>query len=236
MWCIGPEQDAAFVAHMEDVLEVYQRPYDPENPMVCMDEVSKQLISEKRGPLPPEPGRPERCDGEYVREGTANLFMTCEPLAGKRRVKVTDTRKREDWAAFVKELVDEQYPEAEKVVLVMDQLNTHSTVSLYETFAPAEARRLAQKLEIHHTPRHGSWLNMAEIELSALSRQCLDRRIADKATLERETAAWQARRNAAGTKINWRLTTPDARIKLKRLYPIQNCRNTRHVKAKRSGR
>jgi transposase len=221
MWCIPPEHDAGFVACMEDVLEVYQRPYNPEFPQVCMDETSKQLISEKRDPLPPEPGQVERYDGEYVREDTANLFMACEPLAGRRHVKVTDRRKRSDWAAFVKELVDEQYPQAQKIVLVMDNLNTHSTASLYAAFEASEARRIAEKLEIHYTPKHGSWLNMAEIELSVLGRQCLDRRIPDSPTLTREVAAWQTRRDALKAKINWRFTTADARIKLQRLYPIQ---------------
>ncbi len=204
---------------MEDVLEVYTRPLDPKRPLVCLDETSKQLIGEIRAPLPPAPGTPSRFDGEYVRHGTANLFLAVEPLAGWRRVAVTDTRKRSDWALFIKALVEERYREAEKIVLVMDQLNTHTTASLYETFPPHEARRLAEKLEIHHTPKHGSWLNMAEIELSALQRQCLDRRLAEKKVLAREVAAWEQQRNAQTRRVDWHLTTADARIKLRRLYP-----------------
>jgi DDE superfamily endonuclease len=204
---------------MEDVLEVYTRPVDPKRPLVCLDEASKQLVGEVRGPLPAAPGRPPRVDGEYVRNGTANLFLAYEPLVGWRRALVTDTRKRQDWARFVKDLLDGRYREAEKVVLVMDQLNTHAVASLYETFEPPEARRLADRLEIHHTPKHGSWLNMAEIELSVAQRQCLDRRIADKVLLEREVAAWEARRNEQRGRVDWRFTTADARTKLKRLYP-----------------
>jgi hypothetical protein len=168
MWCIPPEADCEFVAQMEEVLEVYHRPYDPRRPVVCLDETSKQLIGEIRTPLPATPGVPARYDSEYVRHGTANLFMAFEPLAGWRQMSVTDSRCRGDWAWFVKDLVDGRYKQAEKIVLVMDQLNTHAIASLYEAFAPEEARRLAEKLEIHYTPRHGSWLNMAEIELSVL--------------------------------------------------------------------
>ncbi len=171
-------------------------------------------------PLPMTPGHPERYDSEYVRNGTANLFIATEPLAGWRHVEVTDARKRIDFAAFVRDLVDGRYKGATKVVLVMDNLNTHSVASLYEAFAPAEAKRIADKLEIHYTPKHGSWLNMAEIELSVLGRQCLDRRIRDKATLMSEVAGWETTRNAVATKIDWRFTTADARIKLKRLYPV----------------
>jgi len=221
MWCIPPEQSAEFVASMEDVLDAYERPYDPAYPQVCLDETNKQLIGEVREPLPMTPGRPERYDSEYVRNGTANLFVATEPLAGWRHLEVTDSRKRVDFAAFVRDLVDGRYKEAIKVVLVMDNLNTHSIASLYEAFAPAEAKRIADKLEIHYTPKHGSWLNMAEIELSVLARQCLDRRIDDKATLVSEVAAWETTRNATATKIDWRFTTADARIKLKRLYPVQ---------------
>ncbi len=206
---------------MEDVLDVYERPYDSRYPQVCLDETNKQLIGEVRDPLAMTPGHCEKCDSEYVRNGTANLFIATEPLAGWRHVEVTDARKRIDFAAFVRELVDGRYKDAIKVVLVMDNLNTHSIASLYEAFAPAEARRIADKLEIHYTPRHGSWLNMAEIELSVLSRQCLDRRIADKATVVSEVGNWESVRNAAGSRIDWRFTTKDARIKLKRLYPIQ---------------
>lgn len=221
MWCIPPEANAEFVACMEDVLAVYHRPYDPAYPQVCLDETSKQLIGEVRPPLPAGPGRAKRCDGEYVRHGTANLFMACEPLAGWRHVAVTDTRKRCDWAQFVRGLVDGRYRQAQKIVLVMDQLNTHSIASLYEAFPPEEARRIADRLEIHPTPKHGSWLNMAEIELSVLARQCLSERMEDKATLTRHTAAWEQSRNGQGAGIDWRFTTADARIKLKRLYPVQ---------------
>jgi hypothetical protein len=204
---------------MEDVLDVYTRPYDPARPQVCLDETSRQLLAETRPPLPPAPGRPARHDPEYAREGVANLFLVCEPLRGWRQVQVSERRTRVDWAHCVRELVDVHYPEAEQIVLVLDQLNTHSPASLYEAFPPAEAQRLAAKLEIHHTPKHGSWLNMAEIELSALQRQCLDRRLADRPAVEREVAAWVAGRNAAATTIDWRFTTEDARIRLKHLYP-----------------
>jgi hypothetical protein len=204
---------------MEDVLEVYRRPYDLKRPLVCMDESSKQLISETRQPLPAAPGCPARVDYEYAREGVCNLFMFCEPLAGRRQVTVTARRTRVDWAHAIQDLVDRQYPNAERIVLVMDNLNTHSPASLYEAFEPAEARRLAEKLEIHYTPKHGSWLNMAEIEFHVLNQQCLDRRIADEATLRQEVAAWQQRRNAFQGRIDWRFTTEDARIKLKHLYP-----------------
>jgi hypothetical protein len=204
---------------MEDVLDVYKRPFDPRFPQVCMDEVSKQLLRDTRAPVPMEPGKPERHDYEYEREGVANLFLFCEPIVGKRWVDVTEHRKKVDWAHQIKELVDERYPEAERIVLVMDNLNTHSPASLYETFPAGEAKRLADKLEIHYTPKHGSWLNIAEIELSVLSRQCLDQRVPDFETLEAEVEAWQERRDAKGGKIDWRFTTDDARIKLKRLYP-----------------
>lgn len=204
---------------MEDVLDIYTRPHDPARPVVCLDETSRQLLAETRPPLPPAAARPARHDPEYVRGGVVNLFVVCEPLRGWRQVRVSDRRTRLDWAHCVKELVDTHYADAETIVLVMDNLNTHSPASLYEAFPPAEAKRLAQKLEIHYTPKHGSWLNMAEIELSALQRQCLHRRIADRPTLEREVAAWVRDRNAAETTIDWRFTTPDARIKLTRLYP-----------------
>ena len=204
---------------MEDVLEVYTRPYDSRFPQVCMDEVSKQLLRDTREPLPMQPGKPQRQDYEYERGGVANLFLFSEPLAGKRWVNVTQRRTKLDWAEQIRQLVDERHPDAERIVLVMDNLNTHSPASLYEAFPPAEAKRLADKLEIHYTPKHGSWLNMAEIELSVLSRQCLDRRVPDFETLQAEVAAWQQRRNNEGCKIDWRFTTDDARIKLKRLYP-----------------
>jgi len=218
-WCIPPQQDAAFVACLEDVLAVYHRPLDGRRPVVCMDETNRQLIGEVRPPKSARPGRAARYDGEYVRRGTANLFLAFEPLAGWREVAVTERRTRTDWAEFMRALLDGRYRDAEQVVLVMDQLNTHGVASFYEAFAPAEARRLAERLEIHHTPKHGSWLNMAEIELSVLERQCLNRRIADAETLGRETAAWSRRRNEAGARIDWRLTTDQARIKLKKLYP-----------------
>jgi len=204
---------------MEDVLDVYTRPYDPRRPQVCLDETSRQLLAEVRPPQPPAPGRPARYDAEYAREGVVNCFLVCEPLRGWREVWVSDQRTRLDWAHCVRDLVDVHYPEAERLTLVMDQLNTHSPASLYEAFPPAEAKRVADKLEIHYTPKHGSWLNMAEIELSVLQRQCLDRRLADRATTEQEIAAWVAQRNAAVQRIDWRFTTADARIKLKHLYP-----------------
>jgi hypothetical protein len=205
---------------MEDVLEVYTRPYDPRYPQVCMDEVSKQLLRDTRTPVPMQPGRVERRDYEYERGGVVNVFMFCEPLQGRRWVDVTEQRTKVDWAHQIKELVDERYSEAQRIVLVMDNLNTHTPASLYDAFDPAEAKRLADRLEIHYTPKHGSWLNMAEIELSVLSRQCLDRRVADFESLQAEVAAWQERRDErGGKKIEWRLGTEDARIKLKRLYP-----------------
>jgi DDE superfamily endonuclease len=207
------------VWRMEDVLEVYTRPYDPRFPQICMDESAKQLLWDKRESLPLQPGQPERVDYTFEAEGMCKLFLACEPLKGQRQVKVTQRRTSQDWAYFIRELVDVHYPQAEKLVLVMDNLNTHTPSSLYQTFAPAEARRLLQKLEIHYTPVHGSWLNMAEIELSALARQCLSRRIGTQQELEREVQAWQDRRNAEAITVNWRFTTADARIKLKRLYP-----------------
>ena len=205
---------------MEDVIEVYHRPADPDRPVVCVDEAGKQLIGEVREPLPVRVGRPAREDSEYVRHGTANLFMAFEPLAGRRLVEVTERRTATDFARFLKRLLDESYPDAAKVVLVTDNLNTHGAGSLYEAFAPEEARRLAGRIEWHFTPKHGSWLNMAEVELSVLSRQCLDRRIPDRATLAVEVAAWQAERNAAGAKADWQFTTADARTRLRRLYPV----------------
>jgi hypothetical protein len=219
MWCIPPKQSAEFVYHMEDVLEVYKRPYDPKRPVVCMDETFKQLIGETRDPLPPAPGSVERFDHVYVRNGVASLFLAFEPLAGWRTVSVTARRRRLEWAAFVKSLVDERYKGAEKVVLVLDQLNTHGPASLYEAFEPAEAKRVADRLAIHHTPKHGSWLNMAEIELSTLGRQCLRRRIARQQTLAGQVERWVDDRNHGGTRVDWRFTSDDARVKLRRLYP-----------------
>ena len=213
----GPS--AEFVAAMEDVLDVYHRPYDPRRPVVCMDECSKQLIGEVREPLPPQPGQVAKYDSEYERKGTANVFMAVEPLAGQRTTQVTERRTRVDWARFVQMLLMTVYPLAEKIVLVMDNLNTHGIASLYEAFAPGMARALAARLEIHYTPKHGSWLNMAETELSILSRQCLDRRLDDRDLMACEVAVWEATRNAAGVCIDWQFKTTDARIKLKRLYP-----------------
>jgi len=187
--------------------------------MVCMDESSKQLIGEVREPIKGKPGCVKKVDDEYVRYGVVEIFMEVEPLAGKRHVAVTEHRTRKDWAEQIKQMLDERYPDARKVRLVMDNLNTHSVASLYEAFSPMEARRLAERLEIHYTPKHGSWLNMAEIELSVLKGQCLDRRIADMATMQTEVAAWEADRNSSAKKIDWQFTTTDARIKLKRLYP-----------------
>jgi DDE superfamily endonuclease len=216
---IPPEQNAEFVAAMEDVLEVYQRARDPRRPQVCLDEQSKQLIKETRVPIPATPGHAARHDYEYERNGTANLFMLFAPLEGWRHVKVTERRTKQDFAAVIRELVDVHFPEAEKIVLVMDNLNTHKVASLYEAFPPAEARRLIEKVEIHYTPKHGSWLDMAETELSILTKQCLDRRIPDRETLGREVVAWEEPRNAERATIDWRFTTAQARIKLKRLYP-----------------
>lgn len=219
MWCIPPDHSAEFVCAMETVLEVYRRPYDPDNPMVCMDETNKQLIEETRVPRPPQPGQPERYDYEYERHGTANLFMFVEPLGGWRRVAVTDRRTKVDWAWQVRELLDVQYPNAQRVTLVLDNLNTHTYASLYEAFEAAEARRLIDRLELVYTPKHGSWLNIAEIELNVLSRQCLSQMIRDKPTLKKEVTAWETDRNASQTGVDWQFTTADARIKLKRLYP-----------------
>ena len=204
---------------MEDVLEVYHLPYDPDYPVVCMDESCKQMIGEVRQPIPCAPGQPARMDDEYVRNGVAEIFLEVEPLAGKRHVEITQQRTRRDWALYIQQMLDERYPDAIKVRLVMDNLNTHGIASLYETFAPQEARRLAERLEIHYTPKHGSWLNMAEIELSVLKGQCLDRRIADMLTMQTEVAAWKRNRNNRARKIVWQFATSDARIKLKRLYP-----------------
>ena len=204
---------------MEDVLDVYTRPYDPQRPLICMDETSKQLLRDAHAPLPAAPGRPARQDYEYEHAGVLNLFLFCEPLQARRWLDVTDHRTKQDWAHKIRELVDVRYPQAERIVLVMDNLNTHTPAALYEAFPPAQAKRLADKLEIHHTPKHGSWLNTAEIELSVLSRQCLHRRVPDFATLAAEVAAWQQQRDATGGTVRWHFTTADARIKLYRLYP-----------------
>jgi len=214
-----PEVSGEFVAAMEDVLDLYAEPYDPKRPKVNFDETSKQLIGETRQPLPAQPGHAARYDYEYKRNGTRNIFLLCEPQAGWRHVAVTEQRTMQDFAHQMKWLVDERYPEAAVIRVVLDNLNTHKPASLYETFAPAQAHRIRQKLEFHYTPKHGSWLNMAEIELSVLARQCLHRRIATEATLKRELAAVEATRNAAKATIHWQFTTADARVKLHRLYP-----------------
>ena len=216
---IPPDANAAFVAGMEDVLEVYQRPHDPECPVVCLDESSKQLISETRVPIPTKPGHPARHDYEYERNGTANLFMMFAPLEGWRHVEVTDRHTAVDYAQILKQLSDEHFADSKKIVLVQDNLNTHKPASLYEAFPAPEARRLVERFEWHYTPKHGSWLDMAESELSVLSGQCLDRRITDKQTLVKEIAAWEATRNKNNAKADWQVTTSDARVKLKRLYP-----------------
>lgn len=218
-WCIPPKADAEFVCRMEDVLRVYQLPYDERCPVVCMDEASKQLIGQSRVPLPVKPGQPACEDYEYVRNGVCNQFVCCEPLRGWRAVTVSSRRTRLDWAACVRELLEVHYPKAKQVRLVLDNLNTHTGASLYERYPPDVARRLLDRLELHYTPKHASWLNMAEIEISVLNRQCLNRRIADESELRREVAAWQERRNAAGAKIHWSFTIAVARSKLKKLYP-----------------
>lgn len=204
---------------MENVLEIYHRPFDPDYPLICMDESSKQMLKEVRRPIPAHPGRPERYDTEYERNGTSNIFMFFEPLAAKRYVDITDTRKAIDWAFQIKDLVDVKYPDVKKIILVMDNLNTHNGASLYKAFPSEEARRILDRIEFHYTPKHGSWLNMAEIELSILSRQCLNRRIPDQETFKKEVAAWQEKRNSIAEPMEWRFTTEDARIKLKKLYP-----------------
>jgi transposase len=204
---------------MEDILEVYTQPADPKRPLVCMDEVPNQLLSDIRDPIPAQPGQLERFDYEYQRQGVANLFMFFEPFRGQRHVKVTDNRTRLDWAEAMRELSDEIHPEAEKIIVVLDNLNTHTPAAFYLAFEPDEARRLVKRFEFHFTPKHGSWLNMAEIELSVLSRQCLNRRIPDEQTLSREVQAWVNERNTKVVKVDWRFSTADARIKLKRLYP-----------------
>lgn len=204
---------------MEDVLDLYQQPYDPERPVVCMDEQPKQLVRETRVPLRTGRGRPARSDYEYERAGTANIFMFVEPLAGTRKAQVTQQRTRQDWALAVKRLCDEDYPTADVIRLVVDNLNTHSISSLYEAFPPDEARRLAMRLELHYTPKHGSWLNIAEMEFAALTKQCVGCRVADIASLRAKVKAWETARNAAQVEVDWQFTTTDARIKLKRLYP-----------------
>lgn len=218
-WCIPPEADAEFVARMENLLELSQLPYDPRFPVVGMDEMPKQLIAETRLPLPVCEGRPRLYDYEYERKGVCNLFLFVEPLRGWRKVFVRDRRTKVDWAECVRAILDQVYPKAARVRLVQDNLNTHTIGSLYEAFAPEEARRLARRLEIHPTPVHGSWLNMAETELSILDRPCLDRRMDTTTLVRKEVGAWETRRNAARITINWRFTIADARVKLKSVYP-----------------
>jgi DDE superfamily endonuclease len=204
---------------MEDVLDLYARPFDPREPVVCFDESPKQLVAETRAPLPMEPGKPERFDYEYERRGTANLFLTVEPLAGRRYIDVTDQRTKHDFAQQMRTLAERRYPDARRIHVVLDNLNTHTPAALYEAFPPAEARRILRKLEFHYTPVHGSWLNMAEIEFSLLTRQCLTRRIPDRHMLAAEVAAWQTVRNEQRSTISWSFTVDDARVKLHRLYP-----------------
>jgi hypothetical protein len=219
MWCIPPEANAEFVWAMENVLDVYHRPYASAYPVVCMDEKPKQLVKETRTPLPCRRGCPERFDFEYERNGTANVFMFVEPLKGWRRVEATAQRTKLDWARQVRQLLDEDYPRAKRVTLVMDNLNTHRLSSLYEAFAPEDARRLANRMEVVHTPKHGSWLNVAEVELAALEKQSIGGRIADQVELTTQVKAWEQERNRAKVKVNWQFTTTDARIKLRGLYP-----------------
>jgi hypothetical protein len=221
-WCIPPEASGEFVCAMEAVLEVYRGPLNPRRPLVCLDELPVQLVSETRAPQPLRRSQPRRYDYEYKREGVANDFLLFAPLLGRRWMHVTQRRTRQEWAAVIRELVDVYFPDAERIVLVMDtrSVNTHVGGALYESFPPAEARRLLDKLEIHYTPKHGSWLNTAEIELSVLSRQCLAQRIGTVSRLTREIAAWTQARNASATTVDWQFTAEDARIKLKRLYPV----------------
>ena len=217
MWCIPPKENAEFVCSMEDVLEVYTREFAPDYPVICTDETSRQLIKETRKPILSGDGI-HKYDYEYERNGVRNIFIAYEALAGKRYVKVTEHRKAEDWAIFIQELVDVYYPQAKKIVLVMDNLNIHKLSSLYKVFPPEEARRLIDKLEVHYTPKHGSWLNMAEIEFSILTRQ-IGKRIPDEASLKEKIALWQSKRNNNSNKIDWRFKTEDARIKLRKPYP-----------------
>ena len=223
MWCIPPEQNSDFVCAMENVLEAYKRPYDPKHPVVCMDEKPKQLVKETRTPIACGPGRVECFDFEYERNGTANVFLFVGPLRGWRRLEVTQRRTRIDWAHQIQRLIDTDYKKAERITLVMDNLNTHGPASLYETFEPAQARRLVEKLEIVHTPKHGSWLNVAEVELAALEKQSIGGRVPDRESLSKRTKAWERERNNAKTRVNWQFRTADARIKRRRLYPQIQC-------------
>lgn len=218
-WVIPPESDSEFVAAMERVLDIYKRPYDVKKPVVCMDESPKQLIGETRIGSPMKRGQEKREDYEYVRKGTCNIFMVNEPLAGKRHVKITERKTKHDWAILVKEIADDLYPDAEIIILVMDNLNTHTPGALYEVFEPSEAKRILDRFEFVFTPKHGSWLNMAEIELNVLNSQCLSRRIDSINEIQRQTSAWENHRNNRNAKTNWQFTTKDSRIKLKRLYP-----------------
>jgi hypothetical protein len=220
MWCIPPEQNAEFVCAMENVLETYKRRYNPRNPVVAMDETSKQMVAETRTPQPAAPGKPSRYDYEYERNGTANVFMFTEPLANWRTAIVTERRTAVDWAHQMRHIIDTRYVDAERVTFVMDNLNTHSCASFYEAFEPAEARRLAEKIEIVYTPKHGSWLNVAEIELGVLNRQCMSRRIGDARSLKRQLSTWGQSRNSSGGRVRWQFTTAKARVKLQRLYPL----------------
>jgi hypothetical protein len=219
MWCIPPKEDARFIAAMEDVLEVYERPYNPQRPVVCLDEAAKQILGEVREPLVMKPGQPVRQDSEYERRGTCALFMLFEPLVSWREVLVRERRTGLDYAAVIRHLCDEVHPEAERIVLVQDNLNTHGVWSLYQAFEPHEAQRLAQRIEWHYTPKHGSWLNMAEIELSVLARQCLQERMESRENMEQQVQSWQKQRNTAKGKVEWRFGVQDARCKLKHLYP-----------------
>ena len=217
-WVIAPQASAEFVANMERVLDVYRRPHDSTHPVVCMDETPRQLIGQTRQSIAAQPGKPEREDYEYQRLGVCNVFMACEPLAGSRLTKVTERRTKTDWAHFIEDIAN-SYPQAQRITLVMDNLNTHTPASLYEAFAPAKAKALWDRFEFVHTPKHGSWLNMAEIEINVMVRQCLNRRMADIQSVRCEVAAWQASRDQIKAKINWQFTTETARTKLKRLYP-----------------
>lgn len=219
MWCLPPKQDARFVAAMEDVLEVYARPYDEARPVVCLDEGAKQLLAQVRDVLPMQPDQPLRYDNEYQRNGTCALFVVFEPLAAKRYLQVRERRTALDYACVVKWMCEELYPQAEKIILVQDNLNTHGPHSLYQAFDPPQARRLCERIEWHFTPKHASWLNMAELELSVLARQCLQERMESQENLARHVQAWQNRRNTTATRVNWHFTTQDARTKLRRLYP-----------------
>lgn len=220
---IPPEQSAEFVVHLEDVLEIYHRPYEPRYPVICLDEQPVQLVKETRIPLPAKPGQPESVDYEYERNGSANIFLFTEPLAGWRQAVVSERRTAVDWAIEIQRLLDEDYGDSTTVILVCDQLNIHKLASLYEAFAPVTARRLVERWQIHYTPKHGSWLNIVENELSALTRQCLERRIPDREALKHETTAWYTQRNQSQKSVDWQFATTDARIRLQRLYPqIEN--------------